>query len=338
LQNKTTSEGGAGSWPINTTEPLYGGGNTHDGSHIPSTMLVPFLCRPSPCFIDLAWKEFAWNHTNYGSNDGSHNYDQQRSRAWRSRNYAISIFLTPDADTNRKQGMRDALDAKRVHIQDFFDKPWNTLGVVFGLTDTSGSDWNNAKLVGGVPWTTNAEYMEWFQCFVYPAVSNVKVLRGAQAAVWDSMTTTRLAMPVRRVLESTGAEWRTVSDVGWLGQYVAGSPPTVNMGNGDFGEQMRATLAGTNPGTAGQFLFRDSDDNLVDRDTDWSEVGNEGGTPVGAQYSFQYFMALCAAVEAGVPNAEAAWSKMTGGNITNFSTWRLQTQTECRFSRWPRNK
>ena len=329
LVGKTTSEGGAGTWPISATEPRYGGGNTHDGSHIPSTTLVPFLCRPSPCFIELAWKEFAWNHTNYGSNDGSHPYDQQRSRAWRSRNYAISIFLTPDIDANRKTGMRDALDAKRAQIDLFFNKPWNTLGVTYGLTNNSGNDWNNERVIGGVTWTTNAEYMEWFQCMAFASISRVKALRGAQGTAWDAMTVKRLELPVRRVNEATGGEWRTVSDIGWLGPYVAGSPPQINMGRGNFGEQMRATLTGTLPDTAGPFLFRAGSHSA------WSQVGPDSGS--GYSYSLQYFMSLCAAVEFGIPGAEVAWNKVLG-NITNFSTWRLQTQTQHRFSRWPRNK
>jgi hypothetical protein len=45
-----------GTWPSGPTNEPRWGGSTRDGSHVPSIALVPFLCRPSPCFIECAQK------------------------------------------------------------------------------------------------------------------------------------------------------------------------------------------------------------------------------------------------------------------------------------------
>jgi hypothetical protein len=230
--------------------------------------------------------------------------------------------------------MRDCLDLKRASIDKFFDMPYNTLQSLYGYSYNSAGGWNTSYTFNSVPWVNTGEFWQWFSCFVFPAVSYVKVLRGSQGVAWDAMTVKRLAMPVKRVLEATGGEWRTVSDNGFLGPYIAGSPPSINMGNGNYGEQIRATLTGSVPTSSGGFLFR------AGNHTDWSQVTAESYS--GYSYSLQYFSALCAAVEYGVSNAEAAWTKMYGANgnggITNFDSFRASTQNETRFSRFPRNK
>jgi len=326
------------SWPRLTNGSFYyGGENTRDGSHIPATTLVAFLCRPSPVFIEIAQKEFLWNHSNYGSADGGHTYDQVRSRAWRARNYAITIFLTPDADSARKDGYRAALMAKRNTAQAFFDQPWNTLGVLYGLTPTSAGDWDGSSRARmQIPM-----YMNWFCVIAWTAVDKAKVLRGADASAWAATTDTMAQLPVRYTLEATGGEWRMLGDIATVGDLVSGSPASINMGSGNWGAMTRSDMTGTLPPVAGPFL------QLESSDTDWSQVTEWGRSGVG--YDAQYFNALCAAVERGITGAGQAWDKLWGASgsiaspgsnpgITNLQTWRTQFANTPRFNRFLRNR
>jgi len=319
VSGKNTSNG---RWPSISSEPRWGGSNTHDGSHIPAVGLVPFLCRPSPCFIEIAQKEFAWNHTNYSSMDGGHPYDQVRSRAWRARNYAATIFLTPDADASRKAGYRSALANNIPNNNAFFNLSYNTLGVMWGAEPAASADHSGRARFQTAGWMNHFCIMAWHM------VDKAKVLLGADAAAWTAMTDALARYPVRWINEAVGGEWRFCPYTLTIGDAVGA---TINMGTGNWGEMTRSDMTGSVPATSGPWM------NLPENATNWSSANSESSG--GNTYASWFWAAFCCSVERNVSGASAAWEKsVTNGGISNFATWRQGFRTAPRFNRWPRNK
>ena len=50
--------------------PSEGGTAAWEHAHSPAIGLMPFMCRPSPCFIEIAQKAATWQRV-YGNNDPS---------------------------------------------------------------------------------------------------------------------------------------------------------------------------------------------------------------------------------------------------------------------------
>lgn len=310
-----------GNWPSLGTEPRYGP-STNDASHIPAIALVPFLCRPSPMFIEIAQKELAWHHSNFNSTDGGHPYDQVRSRAWRARNYSASIFLTPDADAARKAGYRAALASNIPKNNAFLNASYNTLNVLWGLTPDGGTDADHDSRAR----TQHAPWMNHFCIMTWHMVDQIKVLRGPDATAWSAMTDKAALYPVRRVNEATGGEWRYHPYTLTIGDRDG---TIINMGSGNWGAMTRSDMTGTLPAAAGPWLSGTP--------ADWSGVTTESSG--GISYPSIFWSALCCSVERGVSGASDAWAKVvTNGGITNLATWRQGFRQAPRFNRWPRNK
>lgn len=313
-------------WPRTTTKPAWGGdvGGTVDGSHVPSVGLVPFLCRPSPCFIEVAQKEFCWHATNYNSRDAAtHPFDQVRSRAWRLRNYAGAIFLTPDEDydgTGRKDSLRAALKAAIAVNNGFLDQPWNTLKLIYGLDKTS----LNSRA---------SNFMNLFCVMAWSTIERVKVLRGGDQAAWTTMCDKFVDYPVRYINQATSGEWRAILYQQYMGEIVGSM---IAMGDGNFGERNRITYGSVVPEASGPWLM-DPGDGTV---TNWATMRAVSRTPRwpnSYNYDAIFWSALCAAVERGGKAADTAWNRVING-ITNLDTWKVGFRTYPRFNRWPRNK
>jgi hypothetical protein len=321
--------GSSNTWPVSTgsfpgyraQEPAF------ESAHQPAHGLVAFLCRPSPVFFEIAQKIFAWNcvDADGGSGNGRHSFDQVRARGWRMRNYGHALFVTPDDLTTWKSSGRAMLVRNKADFDAFLDLPWNTLGVLWG---TSPSDWNSYADYSRPRWQTPM----WQSSFVVmsmTSIANAKILRGADANAWNTVTD-RLSLPfVRMVNEAQAGEWRAVPYAETIGDVVDGPPKRLDMGTGDWGAMRRSDYTGALPAPTGPWL------NYSDKQFTW-----ESGSPdlaAGYSYPSQFWGAFCAAVERDIPGAAAAWTKVTNG-ITNLSTWRQGFRTEPRFNRWPRNK
>ena len=310
-------------WPLLATEPRWGGPNTADGSHIPAISLVPFLCRPSPCFIEIAQKEFVWNHSNFNSIDGSHPYDQTRSRAWRLRNYAIAAFLTPDADLSRKNGYRSALVASMNAVKVFLDKPWNTFQVLYDLSADDPFDHSTSRTR-----FQSSFFMHHYCSQSFHAIAGAKVLRDADAVAWNQLADRMMVFPLRWINDATSYEWRAVPYQPTVGTRVG---TTVDQSPNNLAQLTRSEMGGTAPTSPGPWM------NLYPADLNWSNLAVENSA--GVTYPSWYFAAICAAVERGVPGAATAWDKVvTNGGISNFATWRVGYRQAPRFNRWPRNR
>ena len=328
MTGKNTNSNNA-KWPANEISPAW----DPKGSHVPFVGVVPFLCRPSPCFIEIAQKEFCWHATNFGSLDAAtHPYDEVRSRGWRLRNYAGAIFLTPDSDydgTGRKASLRAALAANIAVHNVFLDKPWNTLKLFYALSDGSTPDSYSA------PGDDTAWFMHHFIVMSWTAIERVKVLRGGDQTAWTAICDKVADLPIRYVNQSTQGEWRAILYVQYMGERVLGTTMT-DMGVGDFGERNRRVYGTSVPAATGPWLMDVSSSRLAD----WASMTQITKTPIwpnSYNYDAIFWAAFCAAVERGGNAADMAWNKVVNG-ITNLSTWKAGFRTYPRFNRWPRNK
>ena len=325
--NLAGKSGGAKTWPVSGSS--FGGYVAHEpmfeSAHQPAHGLVAFLCRPSPVFIEIAQKIFAWNVPDSSSSNGRHAFDQVRARAWRMRNYGHAIFLTPDDLTSWKTSGRTMLVSNKADFDAFLDLPWNTLGVIWG---TLPSDWASYADYSRPRWQTPMWQTD-FLVMAMTSIANAKVLRGADATAWNTLTD-RLSLPlVRQINESQAGEWRAIPYAETIGDVVDGPPKRINMGTGDWGAMRRSDYTGALPAPTGPWLY------LGDKDFTWEAAKPD--ISAGYSYPSQFWGAFCAAVERDIPGANAAWNKVMNG-ITNLSTWRQGFRSDPRFNRWPRNK
>lgn len=322
ISGKNTSNG---DWPASAVEPGWGGPTqTNDGSHIPVVGLVPFLCRPSPCFIEIAQKEYAWNATNFNSLDGSHPYDQMRGRAWRARNYGATIFLTPDSDSTRKSGYRAALVLQADIPKQMLDKAFNTLGALWDLEVASNMTDHSGSRAG---FQTTFFQME-FIALAYHAIAGAKVLTGSDQTNFATIADRVAAFAVRWINDASSFEWRAIPYQPTIGTLSA---PTIDMTPGNWQSITKAEMSGTVPNAPGKWMpFLPSDfnyDTLVGEDS------------AGITYPSWFWASLCAAVERNITGASSAWTTVvTNGGINNLATWRQGFRTSPRFNRYPRNR
>lgn len=315
--------GAAGSWPSGSQNEPYYGGSQNDASHIPAGPLVAFLCRPSPMFIEMAQKNVAWLHTNFSNINGFHEFDQIRSRAWRTRNYAIALFLTPDSEVTRKNEYRDLLGNYANQMMRFFNKPWNTLGAIWYYGPDDVLDRGGSGAVYRMP-----AFMHWFCVMTWLAIDGVKILRGGNQTAWTTMARKMGEVPVRYINEAQAGEWRIQYIDIRLGTQSGSS--AVNMGSGNWGDMTRSDFTGTVPPNAGTWL--------------WVDQGGVNYSTLtynpSYNYADQFFHALCGAVEAGIPGASQAWDRLyTNRGLTNYAAWAQTAHgSNPRFNRFPRNK
>ncbi len=325
VQDMAGKSGSASTWPVRgstfpgfaNTEPYF------DSAHQPAHGLVAFLCRPSPCFIEIAQKIMCWNVTyqDSGTGNGTHPFAQPRTRAWTTRNYAHALFLTPDALTTWKSSGRAALNGERVLIDAFLNQPWNIFGIVWDLTaPTPGNDQSSSR-----PGYQHSFFQQNFMGTAFDMVSRSKVLRGSDQAGWDTMTDRILAFQVRWINDAISYEWLGLPYQPTVGVESAG---TINMSPGNLVTLTRREMSGTPYSAPGQWRYLDP--SAFNYDT----LPNDAG---GTSYAAQFTAALAAATERNVSGASAAWDRMVAG-ISNFSTWRQGYRTQPQLNRWPRNK
>jgi hypothetical protein len=328
----------AGTWPSGPTNEPRWGGSTRDGSHVPNVGLVAFLCRPSPCFIECAQKEFIWHHTNYSSTDGSHSFDQARSRGWRPRNYATTIFLTPDSDATRKTDYRTALVNNIAYSRSMMNQAWNSYKHIWEYGLNSLNDQNPTR-----ERYQTSSYMHWLIAMSWHSIANGKVLRGADQTNMEAAADEVMYFPLRLINDAASYEWRAV----WYKPTVGvQSGNTIVPQTGNLVSEHFYNVTGTAPNAPGPWInFGEDAYNWQAGFTgsDATSVVNQTVAGTGVYYPEHTWFVLCCAVERGIAGAEAAWSRVYGvsgdGGITNFNTWLAGFGNSYpQLNRFPRNK
>jgi hypothetical protein len=354
-------------WPIDSTEPNYGSSiplqDPHT-SHLPFIGVYHFLCRPSPCFIEVAQKEFCWQVLGnaVSRNDPAHWEAQtlnngQRAFANGVRNYGAAWFITPSSQTTRKADIASAIHGWFADIKSFHDKPWNTLKVIYGGTAPSPND--------TALHNQTQHYQMQYVSQVLLMLSAVKPLTdAAQAAVLNAVTATHLDIHPRFINDAIAGEWRAVLYYQYTGEPVgnfqdmgSGSMQALNRLDWIDGADGAASLAeGGKRRTFGAAVPAERGPLLagwyLEPHTWAAMVGltgnmdyNEGST---GYYPALYWASLVAAVEFGTPGAEAAWTRVMGNStrtnwdanagITNLSEFLSPFARFPRTNVWPRNK
>jgi hypothetical protein len=287
---------------------------------------MAFLCRPSPCFIELAQKCAAFNALGDASGSGLLGYwFETRGRAWGWRNVAHATFLTPDAQTQQKAALRSNLVANVAFFRQWDASAEDKLNILWDRYPTDYFDHETGA--------AGFQFALWFHHFLAPELlkaHDAKLVTGTDQTNLASLVDWALTQPVRWVNEQPNGGWRfhgykltigtNSGGVGGMGQ------PT------DYGSLRAWSMVGNPPSVAGPWYHCATDYGLT-YTTGWmQENGNSGYVYVHA-----FWTALCAAVERGVSGAEFAWSTVMA-NVSNLSTFRDQAAADPRHLCFPRNK
>jgi hypothetical protein len=325
VQDMAGKSGSSNTWPV-TSSTFPGTINTEpqfESAHQPAHGVVAFLCRPSPCFIEIAQKIMCWNvpHLDSGSGNGTHTFNQPRGRAWVMRNYAHALFVTPDALTTWKSSGRTALDGERAVVDAFLNVSWNHFGIVWDWTaPTADNDQSSSR-----PGYQHSFFQQNFLGTAFDTVSRMKVLQGSQQTSWDTMTDRILGFHVRWVNDASGGEWLALPYQPTVGTESGGA---ITASPINLATLTRQEMSGTVPTAPG--VWR----NLFPDEFNYNSLGADVG---GTDYCAQYFAALSAAVERDISGAATAWTTVVNG-VSNLATWRQAYRTQPQVNRWPRNQ
>lgn len=343
--NKTRN---ADTWPETTQEPAW------ETAHSPAEGLMAFMCRPSPCFIEIAQNIATHNCTWFTGNWVLGYYNQTRGRAWGIRALAHAIFLTPTLTATDaanvaawRTGAQTALQNNVTDLDGYRTNPVNRLGVICDMSPTAWADQRGTSFPG-------FQFSVWQHHFLSAEIgkiANTKLLSGAAQTALVTFADWASLQPIRYVNESVAGEWRfhrymtTIGQQNYNGsnggQYEGGeiySGPDPNMA-ANWGAQHAAYMVGSPPSASGAWAV-----NGIGCPTSYAVLGSDGpnflADPVANQsynYVTHFWQAFCIAVERGVTGADAAWATVTG-NHTALPTWLDGFGSDPRQGLYPRNK
>jgi hypothetical protein len=323
-----------GNWPKTTSEPAW------EVAHHPAVGLMAFLCQPSPAFIEIAQKIAIWNATAVQKDGQFGFWAQVRGKAWGMRSLTHAIFMTPDGDA-WKAPAQASLAANVRLIDAFRTSPNATLGFVWHAAPNKCADFESRNEGMQQPlWMHH-----WLVTTLHSA-ERAKVLSGADMTLLATVADWAALQPVRYVNEAQNGEWRLHNYLTTVGRASVTSASGDNLGSGIYAgttfdaaptypQNFAWFYRDAPPPSAGKFLFIESNPDANPNYRAWSSAGQTNSS--GVSYSALFWSALVASVERGVPGADAAWSKVTGG-ITNLETWANGFVDEPRYNRYPRNK
>lgn len=322
----------AATWPslADTAYPSW------ETAHSPSVGLIAFLCRPSPCFIELAQKVAVWNCTWYDNDGVLGKFFQPRGQAWGFRALAHAIFLTPDA-LPWKSAAQSCLRRTVNYLDAWRTSADNLLNVVaIGYPGLVGDQEAGVAGFSDAVWQTHFIVQEMVKA------AAAKVVTGSDMTALATFVDWLALQPVRYVNESTGGEWRhhRYETVVGRNNYDAGngSPWGSGIYQGaamnplpTWGQQMAWYMADGVPSASGPWRVTDSNPST------YSAFSTQSVAHSGVNYVEHFWQALCMAIERGVPGADTAWSTVVG-NVTGLPAWLDGFAADPRQGVYPRNK
>ena len=316
-----------GTWPGIGSEPAW------EHAHSPAVGLMAFMCRPSPCFIEVAQKAAVWQHCWRNFQDSYPyigNGYQTRGKGWTIRAINHAIFVTPDA-LPWKAAAQTVMDLCLNTIEAFKNLAANQLGFVWNFTPGAvGEDW------GGDPGFQFAMFMHHYLLVEIHKVAATKALPQASQSRANAIADWACAQPVRWINESAAGEWRAADTYSYtvatseVGQPMVTFPTWAQIHAWHFHDAP--------PAASGPWLTMGAT---------WASSVNDGNTAASPLYDAYYLAALVCAVERGISGADQAWQKFYGtnpttsapnGNLTNLAAWAVGGATEPRWCWLPRNK
>jgi hypothetical protein len=315
-----------------STEPSW------ELAHQPEFGLIAFLCRPSPCFIELAQKAALWSCTYYINNNI---YYQTRSRAWGMRNVGHAIFLTPDSQS-WKSGGRTSYTRNVNNVTNYFKNiATNPLGVVVDSSSPTVATFIDHRSALGFQ---QSLWQHHFFSVIIHRASMGKILRGADQTTLDQLADWACAQPIRYVNEMPNGAWRYHRYETTIGTNNYGSS-----GNGapmgqlsDWWSITDWWMTDTPPSVSGPWYVNGNGDDPPDQSFASVTFSVNVAANAGLNYVELFWMALCAGVERNISGADTAWTTVYGtsanGNVTGLATWLAGFASDTRQGHYPRNK
>jgi hypothetical protein len=301
---------------------------------------MAFLCQPSPAFIEIAQKIAVWNATTLRKDGIFGFWSQVRGKAWGIRSLSHAIFLTPDGDP-WKGPARASLAANVKQVDAFRTSPNATLGFVWHADPTRCGDFE-ARSEG----MQQPLWMHHFLVLSLHTAERAKLLGAADQALLTAVADWAATQPVRYVNEAQNGEWRLHNYLTVVGRATMTSTKREDLGSGIYAGATFDALPtypqnfawfyrDAPPPNAGKFIAIESNPLKNANYRLWSSA-REYST-AGADYASVFWAALTAAVERGLPGADAAWNRVTRG-ITNLQAWAGGFAADPRYNRYPRNR
>lgn len=295
-----------------------------DYAHQPAAGLMPFLCRPSPMFLEVAQKVATYNALGNNAGDGLlGEFFAWRGKAWGLRNIAHAAFLTPDAQTAWKAAVKANISANATFFTLWSTNQYATLNVTWEDTPYYVSD---ASGVG-------VQQSVWMSHFFIPEIHKAhraKVVSGAAQTTLGTFADWVAMQPVRWINEQAASgSWRYIGYRTVIGSGTAGSPAQM-LQAADWGTQ-RAYAQPTPPASVSGTWMTGDGDGAPYANANWQpdSIG-------GFIYVEPFWTSLVAAYERGVSGAITAWQTVES-NITNLSAWLSGGGGDPRHISFPRN-
>jgi hypothetical protein len=321
-------------------------------AHQPAVGLVAFLCRPSPCFIEIAQKVATWSSTWTDPTVFMSKFYQTRGRTWAYRNLAHAAFLTPNVHADSAiPAWRTGAATKLVTDMQAFDQyrqavattnPLEVMvdGDVGSYLDHCPNSGTSSEGVG----FQNSLWMHWFTAVTMHNVHNAKLLSGANQTSLGVLADW-FGNAIVRYINEMGDEWRYIRHMTTCGQQNW----NVSNGVGGWGSGL---YSGPNMGSMSDWGAMNDwwmTDTYIPTNN-WKVSGNSTGTErlysgawsndtvanTSLNYATWFWSGLCAAVERDIPGAAAAWTKVN--TMTGLATWLTGFAADPRQGFYPRNK
>jgi len=320
-------------------------------AHQPAAGLMGFLCRPSPCFIEVAQKVALWSSTWTDPTTFMNKYYQTRGRGWAFRNLAHAAFVTPNSHSNTDlTGWRSSCADKIVIDMEAFDQfrtdANNFLGVVVdgdvgSYVDHAADSGADASGIG----FQNSLWQQWLSVTVLHNAHGIKVLSGANQTALGVLADWIGDSVIRYINEAAGHEWKYIRHQTTCGQQNWDSSNGVAWGGGLYSGNTMDSLSTWD-------LMHDwwMTDTAAD-----SSVWKVGGTASSATQTYAsgnwsndtvanlsynyvtwFWSAFVSAVERDIAGADTAWT--TVNTLSGLSTWLDGYALDPRQGFYPRNK
>lgn len=333
----------------------FTGYGTFEVAHEPAIGLLAFMCRPSPCFIEIAQKIAHYNGV--GNASASYRnlwgyYYQTRGKAFCMRNLGHAIFLTPSSVSANMTAWRTAgatnMEANLDYMLKWDDDPNDKLNIMWdhatslnaGDETPTYSDGSAGGAVApdGIPNQFSVWLSNWLGMESYKLIG-AKLLNSTAQAKLERLSDWAQMQPIRWVNEQPNGGWRYLPYRTTSGT-VDG---TNNTGTGQLDDwgTMRAYRNPNSPSAvAGEWRTNGGND-LVDYHhgtnylNDWIVFN---GPNQNLMYVPIFWGALVTAVERDLPGADSAWNTVLA-NVTNLTTFRdWFSSNGVMYGWWPRNK
>jgi len=319
-------------------------------AHQPAAGLVAFLCRPSPCFIEVAQKVAVWSSSWTTPTSFMSKFYQTRGRGWAFRNLAHAIFVTPNSHSNNDiTGWRSACAAKLVIDIGAFDQfrtdASNFLEVVVDGDVGAYLDHcpNSGVSSEGVGFQ-NSLWQQWLSTTVIHCAHKTKILSGADQTALGTLADWIGNSVVRYINEMPGDEWKYIRHMTTCGQQNWNSSNGSAWGGGLYSGNTMDSLASWD--LMDDWWMTDA----VVATNNWKVSGNSTGTQrdyasgwsndtvanTSLNYATWFWSAFVSAVERGISGADAAWTKVN--TLSGLSTWLDGYALDPRQGFYPRNK